>query len=139
LKIMPIFFDSNILIYAFSNAADHQAKRRLALELLGRTDWSLSGQVLQEFVSNIVKLRHGLTAAQAAAAVESIVAHRPVCPVDAALVLLALEIQARYRVSYWDAAILAAARRMSCGLLFTEDLNHGQDYGGVVAINPFLI
>lgn len=44
----------------------------------------------------------------------------------------------RWQISIWDAMILAAARASGASLLITEDLNHGQDYGGVVVKNPFL-
>ena len=44
----------------------------------------------------------------------------------------------RYRLSYWDAAITVAARRLGCDILYSEDLNHGQDYDGVKVVNPFL-
>ena len=50
---------------------------------------------------------------------------------------LALEYRERFRLSYWDSAILAAARISGCDTLLTEDLNPGQDYDGVRAVNPF--
>ena len=49
-----------------------------------------------------------------------------------------LNIQPRFQVSYWDAAIIAAAGELGCQAIYTEDLNHGQDYDGVKAVNPFL-
>jgi predicted nucleic acid-binding protein len=51
--------------------------------------------------------------------------------------LRALEIQQRFGLSYWDAAIIAAASELQCHTLYTEDLSDGQNYDGVVAINPF--
>jgi len=50
---------------------------------------------------------------------------------------LALEIGHRFQVSYYDALILAAARLAACSVVYSEDLNEGQDYGGVKVINPF--
>ena len=61
----------------------------------------------------------------------------PVLPLTGELVLEAFALKERYRISYWDAAIVAAARSLGCKILYTEDLNAGQDYGGVVARNPF--
>ena len=49
-----------------------------------------------------------------------------------------IEIARRYQISYWDAAIIAAAGELGATILYTEDLNHGQAYGTVTAINPFL-
>ena len=54
------------------------------------------------------------------------------------LIKVAIEISWRYRISYWDGAILAAAERLGAEVLYTEDLNHGQAYGTVRVINPFL-
>ncbi len=49
----------------------------------------------------------------------------------------ALEIKARYQISYWDSAIVAAARAGDCSEILSEDMSHGQDYGGVKVVNPF--
>ena len=43
----------------------------------------------------------------------------------------------RWQVSFWDGLIVAAAKRSGATELLTEDLNHGQDYGGIRAVNPF--
>jgi len=62
----------------------------------------------------------------------------PVLAIDREMVLEAVELAVRYRISYWDAAIIAAARRLGCEVLYSEDLSHGQDYDGVKVVNPFL-
>jgi predicted nucleic acid-binding protein len=49
-----------------------------------------------------------------------------------------LQLTERYQVSYWDAAIIAAALDLGCGSIYTEDLSDGQAYGGVKVVNPFL-
>lgn len=59
-------------------------------------------------------------------------------PLDASLVRLGALMAERYRISYWDGAILAAAESLGAPVVYTEDLNHGQDYGTVRAINPFI-
>lgn len=43
----------------------------------------------------------------------------------------------RYKISYWDSAMIAACERLKATTLYTEDLNHGQIYGTVTVINPF--
>ena len=45
---------------------------------------------------------------------------------------------ARWKISFWDALIIAAAKRAGAGVLWTEDLNHGRDYGGIRVLNPLL-
>lgn len=57
--------------------------------------------------------------------------------IDGPLVIGALDDAQRFQISYFDAQILAAAKRLRCSKVLSEDLNHGQDYGGVQVINPF--
>ena len=61
----------------------------------------------------------------------------PVVDNSLELLLSALDEQGRWQLPLWDALILAAARASGASELVTEDLNHGQDFGGVRAINPF--
>ncbi len=49
-----------------------------------------------------------------------------------------IEASIRHEISYWDGAIIAAAESLGASILYTEDLNHGQHYGSVRAVNPFL-
>ncbi len=58
--------------------------------------------------------------------------------VDAEVIKEAWLAQDRYRLSWRDSLIVAAARLLGCRYILTEDLRHGQDFDGVVAINPFL-
>jgi predicted nucleic acid-binding protein len=53
------------------------------------------------------------------------------------LVRIAIELSARYSISYWDAAILAAAESLGCHTVFSEDLNDGHVYGSLRVVNPF--
>ena len=64
---------------------------------------------------------------------------RPLTPTTPMLISAAIEIQQRYRISYWDAAIVAAAEAISAKVLYTEDLSHGQFYGSVQVLNPFRV
>ncbi len=61
----------------------------------------------------------------------------PVCPLTRELVMEAVDLRYRCQISYWDAAIIAAAKQMGCQTLFSEDLNPGQVYDGVTVVNPF--
>jgi predicted nucleic acid-binding protein len=61
----------------------------------------------------------------------------PVCPISRDLVLEAIDAKQRFGISYWDAAIVTAAKRMGCHTVFSEDLNDGQNYDGVTVVNPF--
>jgi len=130
--------DTNVLLYAISTDPAEVEKKQAARELLSGGDWGLSVQVLQEFYVNATRApRPAMTHADAEAAIRQLIL-RPVVENDVALMLEALRTQARYRLSYWDAAVVAAAKRLGASVLYSEDLNDGQDYGGVKVINPFM-
>lgn len=129
--------DTNVLLYAISRAEDHLAKRPMARQWVARADWAISAQVLMELYNNLRKPRHGLNAALAGGAVQSIAERYPVLPVDAALVVQALDLSARHQISHWDAAIVCAAARLGAHTVISEDLAHGQVYDGVRVLNPF--
>ncbi len=58
--------------------------------------------------------------------------------INVALARAAMATRDRFGISYWDAAILEAARTLACTVVLSEDLSHGQDYSGVRVENPFL-
>jgi len=130
-------FDSNVLVYAFSKAPRDAAKARVAREWISRGDWGASVQLLQEFYVNAVRKPNGLSHEDALAMVEEIAGSRPVIPIDVALMRHALQLKSRYGIAYWDAAVIAGAHRLGASTLVSEDLAHGQDYGGVRVFNPF--
>jgi len=128
--------DSNVLVYAFSKAPRDAAKARVAREWISRGDWGASVQILQEFYVNAVR-KHGLSHEDALAMVEEIAGSRPVIPIDVPLMRHALQLKSRYGIAYWDAAVIAGAHRLGASTLVSEDLAHGQGYGGVRVFNPF--
>ena len=87
--------------------------------------------------STLLKPAFGLSLEDARRAVRALEG-APLIELDLALTLRALDVCERYQVSFWDGLIIAAAERARCSEILTEDLNHGQDYFGVVARNPFL-
>ncbi len=131
------FVDTNILLYAISTASEEAAKRQWAREILGQSDRGLSIQVLQEFYVNATRpsqpaMRHD----DAEAAIRQLLL-RPVADNNAALLLDALRLKARYQLSCWDAAIIAAAVQLGASVLYSEDLQDGQEIEGVAVVNPF--
>ena len=133
------FIDTNVLLYAASGAHEDLAKKAVARQVLAQADIGFSAQVMQEFYYAAVrKERLAITHDQSLKILEAL-SPFPVLPIDRELVLNAIEIKVRYRLSYWDAAIIAAARRLGCDVLYSEDLSHGQDYDGVKVVNPFLV
>lgn len=136
---MPVShcLDTNVLIYAFSNTRRDAVKARIAREWINREDWGVTVQVLQEFYVNTIRAPHQIGHDEAIAMIEEIASSRLVIGADLALMRLALQIKRRYGIAYWDAAVIAGARRLGAAVLVSEDLSHGQDYGGVRVLNPF--
>jgi predicted nucleic acid-binding protein len=99
--------------------------------------FAISAQVLAEFYTIATNPRREyLTSAEALGWVMRL-AKMPCATTDAALVRDGIEVSERYKISYWDGAIIAAAERLGAKTLYTEDLNDGQIYGAVTARNPF--
>ncbi len=131
------FLDTNVLVYAAASDPSEAGKREAALQLIEREEFALSAQVLQEFYVMVTrKMARPMTALQAMEWLEQLEAF-PCMPVDAAMVKIGVEISEQYRISYWDAAIIAAALRAGARTLFSEDLSEGQTYEGVRVVNPF--
>ena len=132
------FLDTNVLVYAVSSAEHEAGKSRRALELVETADFGLSAQVLQEFYVTVTRKIEKPLAPELAVALMDQYRVFPVVATDYPLIVSAVELSLRYGVSYWDGAILAAAEALEAPVLYTEDLNHGQSYGAVRAMNPFL-
>lgn len=132
------FVDTNILLYAVSTAEDEAAKAATARGLLKEPDLALSVQVLQEFYVQATRATKAdrLTHEQATKLIESWLRFK-VRELDVGLMQAALDTCERFGISYWDAAVVEAARSLGCRQLLSEDLNDGQDFRGVVVSNPF--
>ena len=132
------FVDTNVLLYAASTVPEEERKARIARELLDSGDLALSVQVLQEFYvqatrpSRTVKLTHR----QASLLVEAFLRF-PVQETTVSLVRASLEARERLQISYWDAAIIEAARALGCRTVLSEDLSGGRDYDDVTVEDPF--
>ncbi len=132
------FVDTNVLLYTISRDADEREKAVRANELLSSRDVGLSVQVLQEFYVQATRESGAdrLTHEQAAALVDSF-RRFPVQEPTIGTVLAAMATRQRFGISYWDAAILEAARTLGCEIVLSEDLSDGQNYAGVRVENPF--
>ena len=134
------FLDTNILLYSIGRAPAEARKRHIAEAILENDDLALSVQVLQEFyvqatrTSRVERLSHEL----AVTLIQSWLRF-PVQEITLPVMASALDIHARHRLSYWDAAIVAAASALGCHELLSEDLSHGERIAGVMIINPFRV
>ena len=132
-----VFFDTNVLVYAAVGTGKDERKRKRALGLIDSEDFGTSSQVLQEFFVTVVKkASRPLSAAQALEWIEQWSTF-PCQPIDHQMVHIAIEQSERHMISYWDAAILAAAQALGSHTVYSEDLNGGQSYGRVRVVNPF--
>jgi predicted nucleic acid-binding protein len=133
------FVDTNILLYAHDPSAD--TKRDRARQVIERLwisgEGVLSTQVLQELCVNLRrKVKPALSADEIRRLLQDylsweIIVNRPESTIHA------LEIEMRYRISFWDALILQAAEIGGAAILYSEDLASGQKYGAVRVVNPF--
>ena len=132
-----VFLDTNVLVYAATGTGQQEPKRKRAMALIQSEDFGTSAQVLQEFFVTVVKkVSAPLSVEQALDWIEQFTAF-PCQSIDHKLVRIAVIHSKRYAISYWDAAILAAAEALGIGTVYSEDLNDGQLYGSVRVINPF--
>src|SRR6202162_4058199 len=133
-----VFVDSNMLLYAVDEVDPEKQRvaRHWRAELWKSRRGRVSFQVLGEFFVNAVRKQPAVRD-EAGAEVRDLLAWNPVVT-DAALIEYGWKLQDRYRLSYWDALIVAAAKAASCRYLLTEDLQAGQQLDGIEVVSPFL-
>jgi predicted nucleic acid-binding protein len=132
------FVDTNVLLYLISKAPEETAKAECAREIMQRRDLAASTQVLQEFYVQATResREDRLSHDDAVGLIESFLRF-PIQQTTTGLVLAAATTRKRFQISYWDAAIVEAARASGCETVLSEDLSDGQDYAGVRVLNPF--
>jgi predicted nucleic acid-binding protein len=134
-----VFLDTNILLYAHDRSAlrKHTAARELVEACWEKQNGCLSVQVLQEFYVNLTqKIAHPVEPRTARQLVEAL-AHWKLHTPRGEDILLAIDLQQTYRISFWDAMVLQSAASMGCRTIYSEDLSAGQIYNGVQVVNPF--
>ena len=132
------FVDTTVLIYAVSRRPEEAEKRHRAAELLEEDDLAFSAQVVGEFYYQATRAtrQSRLSHDDAVNFVCTLLKHE-IHPVTYDLFRDAVELCARYQLQYWDALILATARKHDCEAVYSEDMSAQQDYAGLRVINPF--
>jgi len=133
------FADSNVFIYAYDK--DAGVKRTRAMALIdtagGAAELAVSTQVLKEFYwVTTRRLNPPLSSKVAEMAVREF-ARYPLVVEDPPLILAAIARGRQDQIAFWDALIVEAARRAKARILYTEDLQHGRDFDGLMVENPF--
>ncbi|GMV45450.1 MAG: hypothetical protein AMXMBFR66_08480 [Pseudomonadota bacterium] len=135
------FLDTNVFVYQLEGA-DRRKQRiadALVRDALLTQDACISYQVVQECLNVITtKARVPLTPAQAQSYLDAVLAPLVQVGASTALCRRALDLRARWQLSFYDALIVAAALTAGCRRLLTEDLQHGQQIETLTVENPFL-
>jgi predicted nucleic acid-binding protein len=134
------FVDTNILVYAHdrSAGAKHQRARTLLEQLWDSGQGVLSTQVLQELCINLRrKVSRPLPLEDVRRLIRDYSTWEVITNTPESI-LQAIEIEARYKTSFWDALILQAAESSGASILYSEDLATGQLYGDIRVVNPLI-
>jgi predicted nucleic acid-binding protein len=135
-----VFVDTNVILYTFDpRYPDKQARARDWLRVCWlRRCGRVNSQVMNEFYANARgRFSKAVSVEEARAEVRRYQQWKP-WQVDHATVETAWALESRYRISYWDALMVASAQHIGCSWLLTEDLQHGMHIEPLRILNPFL-
>ena len=140
MKEDKVFLDTNILVYAYdvSSGIKHDVARNIVADLWNLRTGTLSIQVLQEFFISVTKkIPKPLDIKITRDIIRDFLLWE-VVENDGELMLAAIDIQIKYRYTFWDSLIIAAAIESGASVLLTEDLKHGQTIEDIMIKNPFV-
>jgi len=134
--VSRIFIDTNILLYSIDqkNEDKKQKARRILKKIIDSHQPVISTQVIKEFYVVSTSKLHADPIA-----VKNIIHNfhnMEIVNNDLELIEQAIDISIISQLSFWDALIIAAAEKANCEFVFSEDLNYGQSYRGVMVSNP---
>lgn len=133
-----VFFDTNILIYSVdeSDLQKKETAAKLINDAVAAGNGMISTQCLQEFF-NVAQKKLGLTKKAAKEYVKFFANNLPVATISVPLILSAIDISIKNKLSFWDSLIVSAANNAGCATVYSEDLNDQQIIGGSKIQNPF--
>ena len=136
---MPLFVDTNVLIYALDSrdSTKQQAAQAWLTRCWRERSGRVSMQVLNEFYVNVVRILGDSFKPQARKEIRHLLVWQP-WETDTATLEAAWTIADVARISHWDSLIVAAAVHQGCEILLSEDMQHAQTIEGVRIVNPFL-
>lgn len=135
-----VFIDTNVFIYHLDreDGRKQAIAERIVREGLATGNACISFQVIQECLNTVLrKAKIALDIEAARAYLDTVLAPLLQVSASAALYQRALDIQERYRFSFYDSLIVAAALAAGCSRLFSEDMQHGQQIENLTISNPF--
>lgn len=128
-----------MLVYAAAGKQDDPRKHTIATKLIVDGNFAVSSQVLGEFYGTVrYPQDEMLSVSEAQGWINRLT---PFSKMDTSpgLISSAAFIKERFKIQFWDASLIAAAERLGLGILYSEDMSHGQKYGSVKVINPFKV
>jgi len=133
------FVDTNVLVYAFDRTDSNkkQTAQKLITHLGDKDLLRLSTQVLQELFVTLTRKVKQRCSSQEAIEILDHLAVWPLVQIDYSAIKAAASVSDEARISFWDALVVVAAARSGASILYTEDLNDGQELLGVKVRNPF--
>jgi len=134
------FVDTNVIVYSMDRSAGDKHARALQVieELWNSREGAISTQVLQEAIIYLSRrVGHRMSARETREALSGFFEWEVFVNTEETI-LKALEMEERYQMSFWDALIVQAAEGSGARILYSEDLSHGQIYGTVRVLNPFV-
>jgi predicted nucleic acid-binding protein len=130
------FVDTNIWLYAFIECGQSE-KSRLARELIFTCQPVISLQIINEVCINLIR-KAGFTEDQIRRLITSFYEKYQVIELDQEILLAASDLRQRYSLSFWDSLVVGCALLAGVGILYSEDLQHGQLIDGrLQIINPY--
>ena len=135
---MKVFLDTNVLVYAVDATDPDKHAKAVAIvqdALRNRRAYAISVQALTEF-SNVALGKLGLPPADVLDFLRVFRGLDTISP-DLPLVLRGVELKALHGIHFYDAMMVGAAERAEAAEFWSEDLNPGQRYGGILVRNPF--
>ena len=133
------FLDSNILVYAYDKTGKnrHKIAKDILMDCWNDRSGIVSTQVLQEFYATVTrKLPITLSRQEARGIIKELLSWS-VYQLTPADVVVASEIEEQHTLSFWDSLIVVAAQNSGATTLISEDMQHGQQIGGLRIVNPF--
>jgi predicted nucleic acid-binding protein len=132
------FVDTNILMYAHDAAAGakHERARAVIEELWRDRSGVVSTQILQELCVSLLRKAGRPVGLKTAREIVTDYLSWDVYVNTGESILVALDLEERYQISFWDALVIQAAEASGAVVLYSEDLSDGQTYGAVRVVNP---
>jgi predicted nucleic acid-binding protein len=134
------FIDTNVLIYHLDNTDErkHQVAELIVRDALTTGNACISAQVVQECVNVALrKSKMALPLEEVRQYLDAVLVPLMQVTANEALYHRALDVQGRWRFSFYDSLIVAGAMAAGCRTLWSEDLQHGQILGSLTVIDPF--